>query len=163
LNWLPRSAGRGAQELLDTPLSLDDAFEAVSRAHGFTGWRAASSSVERGAPDFEGVVELLLAADLAGLEAALDAAPDLVRRRSHYGHRATLLHYVAANGVETYRQRVPRNAAKITALLLARGADRFAKADMYGDSRTTRSMLLSSSHPAHAGVTADILELLDTA
>src|SRR4051794_4627059 len=80
-NWLPSSAGRSAQELFDGPLSLDDAFEAVSRAHGFAGWRAASSSVERGAPDFEGAVELLLAADLAGLEAALDAAPDLVRRR----------------------------------------------------------------------------------
>jgi hypothetical protein len=160
-NWLPNSAGRSAQDLFDAPLSLDDAFEAVSRAHGFTGWRAASSSVERGAPDFEGAVELLLTADLPGLEAALDAAPDLVRRRSHYGHRATLLHYLAANGVETYRQRVPRNAANITAVLLARGADPLAKADMYDGSRTTRSMLISSSHPAHAGVTADILKLLD--
>jgi hypothetical protein len=160
-NWRP-SSGRSAQEQFDRPLSLEDAFEAVSRAHGFTGWRAAASNLERGAPDFEAAVELLLAADVSGLEAALDAAPELVRRRSHHGHRATLLHYLAANGVETYRQRVPRNAANIAALLLARGADRLAEADMYGGRRTTRAMLISSSHPAHAGVTADILELLDS-
>jgi hypothetical protein len=161
-NWLPRSAGRSAQDLFDDPLSLDDALEAVSRAHGFAGWRAASSNVEKGDPDFEGAVELLLSADLSGLEAALGAAPDLVGRRSHYGHRATLLHYLAANGVETYRQRVPRNAANIAALLLARGADRLAEADMYGGRQTTRSLLITSSHPAEAGVTDDVLKRLDS-
>src|SRR5512134_1794628 len=68
------------------------------------------------------------------------SVPDLVIWRSHYGHRATLLHYLAANGVETYRQRVPRNASSLASLLTQRGADPHATATMYGAAQTTRGL-----------------------
>ena len=48
------------------------------------------------------------------------------------GARATLLHYVAANGVEGYRQLTPPNAVAIADALLDAGADVDALADMYG-------------------------------
>jgi hypothetical protein len=163
-NWLPNAGRRSMQELFDLPLSIDDARETVSRAHGFSSWHSAVSDGRRnGDPVFERAVEDLLVGDITALVEAFDRTPDLVVRRSHYGHRATLLHYLAANGVETYRQRVPRNASKIALLLLQRGADPLATANMYGGNRTTKGMLISSSHPVEAGVTADVLAVLDGA
>jgi hypothetical protein len=163
-NWLPNAGSRSTQELFDLSLSIDDALETVSRAHGFSSWRsAASGGRRRGDPAFERTVEDLLVGDIPALARSLERFPDLIVRRSHYGHRATLLHYLAANGVETYRQRVPRNASNIALLLLQRGADPLATANMYGANQTTRDLLISSSHPFGAGVTDEVLAVLDRA
>ncbi len=75
-------------------------------------------------------------------------------------HRATLLHYIAANGVEAYRQRTPRNAVEIARALLAAGAEADALADMYGTPCTTMSLLVSSSHPAKAGLQVPLAGVL---
>lgn len=72
-------------------------------------------------------------------------------------HRATLLHYVAANGVEGHRQRTPANAPDVARVLLESGAEPDAVADMYGGQCTTMVLLVSSSHPAEAGVQVDTL------
>ena len=163
-NWLPKAGRQSAQELFDLALSRDDALETVSRAHGFVSWREAQSAGHQpGDPIFERAIEDLLAGNIPGLTGALDRVPDLVARRSHYGHRATLLHYLAANGVETYRQRVPLKASTIAAILVERGADVLATASMYGTHQTTRGLLLSSSHPREAGVTDDVLAVIDGA
>jgi hypothetical protein len=164
-SWLPGAGSTSRKDLLDRPLSLEDALGVISRAHGFASWNEAKQAGEsrRGDPVFEAAVERVLAGDLAGLSEALDDALDLVARCSHYGHRATLLHYLAANGVETYRQRVLKNAAAIAALLLERGADPNAKANMYGGGQTMRALLVTSSHPAEAGVTPEVAAVLDGA
>jgi hypothetical protein len=163
-NWLPRTGAVLTGEPFDRALTRDDALETVSRGHGFAGWAAAQTDGLRGAdPEFERAVEDVLRGDVAALGSTLDRTPDLVRRRSHYGHRATLLHYLAANGVETYRQRVPLGASELAALMIERGADPLATATMYGGGRTTRAMLISSSHPAQAGVTGAVLAVLDRA
>jgi ankyrin repeat protein len=93
--------------------------------------------------------------------------PELARARStritHFDppvHRATLLHYVAANGVEGYRQKTPKNAVEIATTLLKAGAGVDALADMYGGHYTTMSMLVSSCHPAKAGVQVALVETL---
>lgn len=67
-------------------------------------------------------------------------------------HRATLLHYVAANGVEGYRQRTPPDVVEIAGILLQAGAEPDALADMYGAECTTMTMLVSSRPPANAGL-----------
>jgi hypothetical protein len=163
-NWLPNAGSRSPSELFDLPLSIDDAFEAVSRAHGFSRWSAAAADGRRrGDPVLERAVEDLLCGDIRALTTTLTNVPDLVARRSHYGHRATLLHYLAANGVETYRQRVPRNAPHLASLLLQQGADPLATANTYGAKRTMRELLVSSSHPSEAGVAVDLLAVLDGA
>jgi hypothetical protein len=74
-------------------------------------------------------------------------------------HQATLLHYIAANGVENYRQKSPQNAVDVAKILLNAGAEVDALAAMYGGQWTTMSLLVSSSHPAEAGVQ---IELIDT-
>ena len=64
-------------------------------------------------------------------------------------HHATLLHYVAANGVEDFRQLTPPNAVEIARRLLDAGAAVDALADTYGggSDQTTMNLLVSSAHP----------------
>jgi ankyrin repeat protein len=97
----------------------------------------------------------------------LDGDPSLVHARSTRVtcfdppvHRATLLHYLAANGVEQHRQRSPANAAAVARTLLEAGADPDALADMYGGRCTTLSMLVSSTPPTEAGVQVPLIETL---
>lgn len=134
--------------------------QAVARGHGYPDWAAAQRDQGRPDPDFEHCVEALLAGDRDTVAAQLIRHPALVTARSHWAHRATLLHYLAANGVEIYRQRVPLNAPVLARLLLDRGADPAATAHMYGAPRTTLGMLDSSAHPAHAGVAGELRALL---
>jgi len=84
----------------------------------------------------------------------------LARTRSTRRHHATLLHYIGANGVEGDRQRTPANAVEVARVLLDAGAEVDALADMYDARCTTMSMLVSSAHPAGAGVQAALAETL---
>ena len=169
--WLPKNLSDS--EIQSAPFDLADAQLTVARAHDFQSWQTLSEYVEAvtraGSPvwRFESAVEAVIAGDLATLESLLRANPELVRARSaritHFDppvHRATLLHYVGANGVEGYRQRTPANAVAITKTLLGGGAEVDALADMYGGHYATMSMLVSSCHPAKAGVQVALVETL---
>lgn len=169
--WLPKPLT--ADDILRTPLDADDARLAIARAYVFLDWASLATLVaavlEPTSPvaRFEAAVEAVIDGDLRTLRAALDADPTLARARSTRvcpfdppAHRATLLHYVAANGVEGYRQRTPPNAVDIARCLLDAGADPDALADLYGGQCTSLSMLVSSDHPARAGVQIALVELL---
>jgi hypothetical protein len=83
--------------------------------------------------------------------------------RSPFVHRATLLHHVAANGIEVERQlQSPPNAVEIMHALLERGAQPDALCATYGGGRqqTTLILLVSSAGPAAAGVQAALVEEL---
>jgi hypothetical protein len=160
-NWHPELTGRPENEIWSARLGDRDYLDTVARGHGYHGWEAVSAAEPtRPTPRFERCVENILAGDVEAVAGSLQAGPDLVTMRSHWGHRATLLHYLAANGVEIYRQRVPACAPDLARLLLENGADVAAKANMYGGERATLGMLLSSGHPAHAGVTAPLADVL---
>lgn len=109
---------------------------------------------------FEAAIEAVIDGDAATLWRLLREEPSLSSARSHRDHRATLLHYVAANGVEGERQRSPKNLAEITAILLDAGADPNATCSLYGGECTTVSLLVSSAHPRKAGVELPVLHLL---
>lgn len=170
IKWRPKFIP--ASEIRDAVLSLDDARLAVARYYDFLDWSALAAYVEAVLPEgpvfeFESAVEAVIDGDLAALEAALVRNPALVSARSSRVcafdppvHRATLLHYVAANGVEAYRQKTPANAVEVARALLQAGAEPDAPADMYGAECTTMSMLVSSSHPAQAGLQVPLVELL---
>jgi ankyrin repeat protein len=98
--------------------------------------------------------------DAASLSDLLAGHPELSTARSERRHRATLLHYLGANGVEGYRQRTPPNAVEIGAMLLDAGAEVDALANLYDEQCTTMSMLVSSSPPAAAGLQGALVELL---
>src|SRR5580658_5402411 len=109
---------------------------------------------------FEAAVEALIAGDLDILRPLLREYPELVHARSARPHRATLLHYIAANGVEEERQKTPLNAVEIARTLLDAGAEVDALADMYDGQYATLSMLVSSCHPAKAGLQIALAETL---
>lgn len=152
---------------------LDDARLALSRWYSFRDWAALSQHVEAvGHADspvsrFEPAVEAVVSGSLDSLRKMLRENPELVHARServtHFNpavHRATLLHYVAANGVEQHRQKTPPNAVAMASVLLEAGAEVDALADMYGGQCTTLSLLVSSAHPAAAGVQVALVNTL---
>jgi ankyrin repeat protein len=171
VRWLPKRLTD--DELRSTPIDLEDARLALARSYDFARWETLAAHAEQAAQPgsavarFEAAVDATVDGDLDALTAMLRVNPDLVRARSsritHFDppvHRATLLHYVAANGVEGHRQRTPPNAVAVARALLEAGADADALAEMYGGRHTTMSMLVSSAHPARAGLQAVLVDLL---
>jgi ankyrin repeat protein len=111
---------------------------------------------------FEDAADAVVDGDLAKLAALLDREPRLVHARSLREHRCTLLHYVAANGVEDERQRTPANAPAVAELLLARGADPDAFALTYGGGpgQTPLALAITSAFPDQAGAMPDLVRAL---
>ncbi len=145
---------------------LADAQFVIARAHGFLSWpkfvKHIESLARAGSPvsAFEAAASAIVTGDLTTLERLLREHPTLIRVRSTREHRATLLHYVAANGVENYRQVTPNNIAEIAEVLLAAGADIDAEADVYGGGCTTLGLVATSAPPAIAGVQRDVIDVL---
>ncbi len=114
---------------------------------------------------FENAADAIVSGDAKTLWTLLDEEPELIHARSKRPHRATLLHYLGANGIETERQQTPSNAVEIAGILLDRGAEADALCATYGGgpAQTTLSLLVSSTWPAQAGLQGDLAELLCTA
>jgi ankyrin repeat protein len=146
--------------------TLSEAQLVIARLHGFESWPKFAHHVEaRDKPSspvsqFESAADAVVTGDIDALEALIAGNPRLVRARSTRDHHATLLHYVAANGHEGFRQRTPKNAVEIARILLEAGAGPDALADMYGHRCTTMEMLVSSVHPHAAGVQVSLVETL---
>ena len=151
---------------LADPVSLSDAQLFIARLHGFQSWPKFVTHVEDrqqdGSPvsQFELAADAIASGDIDALDQMLRDNPSLVRARSSREHGATLLHYVAANGHEGFRQRTPKNAVEIARLLLEAGAEVDAFADMYDHRVTTMQMLVSSAHPHAAGVQVALVDTL---
>ncbi|SEJ55744.1 Ankyrin repeat [Dyadobacter sp. SG02] len=151
----------------DTNFGLDDARAVVAREHGFVDWPAFLQHIadlkDAGSPvaKFEQAVDAVVQGDLPKLKDLLKDNPSLVHERSSRGHRATLLHYTAANGTENFRQLTPPNALDIAEALLAAGALPDALADTY-DTKwgTTLELLVSSFPPSQAGLQTALAEKL---
>ncbi|HEY2806793.1 MAG TPA: ankyrin repeat domain-containing protein [Gemmatimonadales bacterium] len=147
-------------------LTLADAQFAIARSHGFVSWpefcahldALAHTNSETAA--FEAAADAIVGGDEARLARLLAENPDLVKAHSSREHRATLLIYVAANGVEGYRQRTPKNIVRITEMLLDAGADIEGTADVYGGHCSTLGLAATSAHPRIAKLQIPLLELL---
>jgi hypothetical protein len=159
-----RAAEEIERRLGDAP-KLADAQRLIANAHGFARWADFARHVERLAGEgdpFEAAADAVVGGDLAALESLVSAQPELVRARSARVHRATLLHYTAANGVEDFRQQTPPNAVAVARFLLEAGSEVDALAETYGGgaAQTTLNLLVSSTHPAEAGLQSELAELL---
>ncbi|HEY0592185.1 MAG TPA: hypothetical protein VGF40_10490, partial [Thermoanaerobaculia bacterium] len=146
--------------------ALADAQFVIARSHGFESWPKLARYIEAVAQShsrtarFESAVDAIVRGDAPALRRLLREEPDLVRGRSEREHAATLLHYVAANGVENYRQRTPPNIVEIATILLDVGAEVDATAPMYGGECTALGLAATSIHPEKAGVQEELLALL---
>lgn len=161
----PRYRGKGVEAVNPAELSLDDARLIIARKYAFNTWTdlaafASAIHSDEKLARLEDAVDLVVDGKHGDLASLLEAYPDLVHARSTRRHHATLLHYIGANGVENYRQKTPPNAVEITKLLLDRGAEVDSLADMYDCKCTTMSMLVSSCHPANAGLQVPLIETL---
>ena len=153
---------------------LEKAGEAVLSAsqyflawlHGFESWprfvEHLEARQEAASPvaQFESAADAVVTGDEGALRTLLGRNRALIRATSSRDHHATLLHYIAANGHEGFRQRTPDNAVAVARILLEAGAEPDALADMYGHRCTTMQMLVSSVHPFRAGVQERLVELL---
>jgi len=172
ITWLEKPMSDS--QVRKTPFDLDDARLAVARWYQFLDWTALAAHVAavtiQGSPvhQFEAAVEAVVGGDVGALDTLIRNDPSLIRARSQRVtsrgepavHGATLLHYIAANGVENYRQKSPANAVDIAKALLDAGAEPDAIAEMYGGKATTMSMLASSTPPHDAGTQVGLGETL---
>jgi hypothetical protein len=164
--WLhPRFRGQSVTDVRAVTLVIADAQMVVAHEYGFESWPDLAEFTEAVNCDgpltrFEAAVEAVVSGDITTLRSMLREIPELVRARSPRRHHATLLHYIGANGVEGGRQKTPANAVEVAKILLDSGAEVDALADMYDKKCTTMSMLVSSCHPAKAGLQAALAETL---
>ena len=157
----PRYRGEMVSAVDPSGLELADAQLVVARVYAFDGWaELAAFAGDTGPKPFEAAVEAVIAGKLATLRTMLRENPSLARARSSRRHHATLLHYVAANGVEGYRQKTPPNAVEVAKLLLESGAEVDALADMYDRQCATMGLLVSSTPPHAAGLQTPLAEAL---
>lgn len=144
--------------------TLADAQFTIAREHGFDSWpkfvRHINGLRQGSVRRFELAADAIVDGDLDLLTTLVRDRPDLVRERSTRRHRATLLHYVAANGVEDFRQRTPANIVPIAQLLLRAGAAPDATSNSYGGKDTTLGLVVSSDHPGRAGLQAGLVDAL---
>jgi hypothetical protein len=138
----------------------------IARMHGFSDWPALVAHVEAlgdassSPAAFEAAVVAIVTGDAPRLQQLLRDRPDLARARSTREHRATLLHYVSANGVEGYRQLSPKNSAEIAEILLGAGAEVDATTHVYEADCTTLGLVATSAPPAIAGVQLPVIDVL---
>lgn len=159
-NWHPELIGKPADVVFEYDFKLDDARWALSRECGYQNWDDALAKAKPIDVAFENAVDLALAGDLSGLDAALSDRPDLLQQTSSFGHQATILIYMGSNGVEFWRQVVPENICDVVKLLAKMGADPSATANVYGGQLDVLALADSSAHPAAAGVAEELVSLL---
>jgi ankyrin repeat protein len=122
-------------------------------------WVEEASAMGSPVSAFEAAATAILTGDTSGLHSLLKLYPSLVRHRSMRRHHGTLLHYIAANGVE-FRDQYPDNAVELLEVLVAAGADVNAQAGMYSGCDTTLGLVATSIHPAKAGVMRPLIDHL---
>ena len=162
-NWSPSLVGKSQDEIFASELSDQNSRDSVARYFGFRSWDAIGEAGSRMLDsEFELAVEAVIHGDLPDMRERLLANPRLVEKRSNWGHRSTLLHYVAANGVEIHRQVVPPNAVDMARVLLEAGAEPDALAETYGGgvNQTPLCLLITSGHPHEVGLVEALIEVL---
>jgi ankyrin repeat protein len=168
-NWFGHQANQVAAfavaRFSNSRCALADAQFVIARVHGFKSWSIfaehieALTSASSPVSQFEAAADAIINGDIAALEQLLREDPNLIRAHSTREHQATLLHYVAANGVEDFRQKTPKNAVEVAELLLKAGAAVDAPNGTYG-SGTALGLVATSVHPWLAGVQNGLLEML---
>ncbi len=158
-NHHPDLIGEPPEKIMSYPLTLADCEMTVLDQYGFVSWEEAKDAGTFQIP-FEQAVNAVVHGNILRLDKQIRAHPEIVRMKSQFGHKAGLIHYIAANGVEIWRQIVSSNAPEVLELLLFSGADPDQKNNIYGGSGL-RTLIETSDHPFRAGVGNELLRLLE--
>jgi hypothetical protein len=163
--WV-RDVANFAKAKLSDGGKLSDAQFVIARSHGFPSWPEFVRHIHQATDadsleaKFEAAADAIVTGNVPALQRLLRENPGLIRQRSTREHRATLLHYCSANGVEGYRQKTPKNIVEITGILLEAGAEVDAGANVYGGDCTTLGLAATSVHPEKAGVQEELMQML---
>jgi hypothetical protein len=158
-------------EIFNAPLSLGDAQLTIAREYGFPSWVRLKRHIEKPTVSdrldlphqqrienatFRRAVELLDAADVAGLRAHLNQHQNLVHQHvvfegGNYFRNPTLLEFVAENPVR--HGTLPKNIVEVTRVILDAGSSQSA--------RNETLMLVSTGSVAREGrVQVPLIDLL---
>lgn len=155
-NYNPKYISKSWIDIKSEGFYEQDAYDTIACEYGYKSWDEVPTTPIDIA--FAKAIDIMLAGDVDTLKQMLAIDPSLVVRRSHYAHRATLLHYLGSNGVELYRQVVPSNLAEVITILLAHGADHKATMPVYGGNFTMIDLLKTSAHPKAAGLLSSVVK-----
>jgi ankyrin repeat protein len=162
----PRLTKLTETEITNAEVSLADAQWVIAREHGFESWPKFVKHIEElvradsPVSNFELAADAIVSGDVGTLKRLLGENPELVQARSTREHAAPLIHYVAANGVEDFRQKTPKNIVELTRVLLDGGAEVDATSQAYGKAATALGLAATSYHPAKAVVQLESLDQL---
>lgn len=148
--------GKSVENLKTANLNEDDCKKAIANEYGFRRWTEVQHMNNPYNLLFENTINAMLKGDFETVKKNVSEKTGLVNAKSNYGHKATLLHYAASNGVELWRQKVPMNLPEIVRYLIERGANKKAKMKVYGGEYTAAELLPSSSHPRDAGLMSEL-------
>lgn len=120
-----------------------------------------SDSLKIQVSPFDDAIEAIINGNSKILQKIIDDNPGIIQQQSSADHRATLLHYVSANGVEDDKQKTPDNVVEIAKILLEAGANPNQVSNIYGGGNGSTALvaLVSSAHPAKAGKMGDLVRL----
>lgn len=162
-SWHPNLVGKSPAEILQGEFLERDARMTIAREYGYVDWNEVAALGKAMLDlEFEDAVDAALEGDVSRLLGRVEARPGLAVARSGYGHRASLLHYLSANGVESWRQVVPSNAPETIELVIRAGGDVNAEAPIYGGSRPL-GLVATSAHPRDAGLADEMMAVLHAA
>jgi hypothetical protein len=160
--YLPEFHEKVTSEIPSAGLDLEDCQLAIAKEYGYANWEnALSESDQTFDKDFEAAINLLVNGDLQKLQKLLEEHPEILQQHSPFWHSAGLIHYVASNGVEIWRQCVPDNLLEITSMLLNHGADPQMPNNIYGGSNLI-NLIETSSHPNKVGIANQLIHLIKT-
>ena len=162
-NYHPDWLGKDHTLILESALSRVDCFQTIASEFGFSNWELLTQHPEiKVNPDFENAVEAIINGQLEDLKKSLTANPELIKMTSTFGHQAGLIHYVASNGVEIWRQIVPFNLLEITHYLLESGANPDQPHQIYGGNCSLIDLIATSAHPEKAGLQQELIQFIQS-
>ncbi len=158
-NYYKPFFGVDADKIMKTAFDKGEFLNISASVHGFESFSKVDEKLGFN-PVFEKAVDAVITGNKENLSLLIKENPEIVSGVSSFGHRATLLHYCAPNGVELWRQIVPNNLDQIVSYLLDKGADLHAKMEVYGGVFTFEELFFTSAHPVEAGVVDKVKSIL---
>lgn len=157
-NYHPALIGSPLEAVFATNISYEDIESVVLEEYGFLSW----DDVKQAGifdEEFEKAVNYVLSGDLESIKKVIMRAPEIINQASGFGHKATLLQYLPANGTEIWRQYISENVLEMMEFLIESGADPDAENNIYGGT-TLRSLIETSDHTFNSHQSDKMLERL---